>query len=83
MNQVRLLGITLAVITSLFLVFSQSTYASIDIGALTQATYAYYIGPGVGTLIVQVLIGLTIGGAAMVGIYRVRVKNFLVKLFAR
>ena len=83
MNRVKQLGITLAVIISLSLVFSQTAYASIDVGTFDQAAYAYYIGPGTVTIISQVLIGLVIGGVAMVGIYRVRVKSFLTNLFTR
>jgi len=83
MHRIKHPGIILLVIISLSLVFPQTAYASTDVGALAQATYAYYIGPGLGTLIAQVLIGLAIGGAAMVGIYRTRVKTFLTNLFAR
>lgn len=42
-----------------------------------------YIDPGTGSIIVQVLIGAVVGGLAMMGIYRVRVKNFLLNLFKR
>ena len=83
MNRVKHLGITLAVVISLFLIFSQTLYASIDAGTFDQAAYAYYIGPGTLTLISQVLIGLVIGGAAIIGIYRIRVKTFFANLFTR
>jgi hypothetical protein len=77
MNRLRHLVITLFVIASLFLIFRQSAYAFIDTGTLAQVTRTYYIGPGLGNLIAQILIGFAIGGAAMAGIYRVRVRNFL------
>ena len=83
MNRLKYLGITLAVVISLFLIFSQTVYASIDVGTFDQAAYAYYIGPGTVTIISQVLIGLAIGGVAMIGIYRSRVKYFLLNLFKR
>ena len=81
MNRVKQLGITLAVIISLSLVFSQTAYASIDVGTFDQAAYAYYIDPGTGSIIIQVLIGALVGGLALIGVYRVRVKNFLTNLF--
>jgi hypothetical protein len=83
MNRVKHLGITLAVVISLFLIFSQTVYASIGAGTSDQAAYAYYIGPGTLTIISQVLIGLLIGGTAMMGIYRARVKTFFTNLFTR
>jgi len=83
MNRLKHLGTTLVVIVLFCLVFPQTAYASTDVGALAQATYAYYIGPGTLTIISQVLIGLVIGGAAIIGIYRVRVKTFLTNLSAR
>ena len=83
MNRVKHLGITLVVGISLFLIFSQTVYASIDAGTFDQAAYAYYIGPGTITLIVQVVIGLLIGGTAMIVVYRTRVKDFLTNLFTR
>ena len=81
MNRIKHLGITLAAVISLFLIFSQTVYASIDVGTFDQAAYAYYIGPGTITIITQVLVGLLIGGAAMMGIYRTRVKTFFTNLF--
>jgi len=83
MNRLKRIVITLALSVSLFLIFSQTVYASIDIGTFDQAAHAYYIGPGTLAIISQVLIGLVIGGAALTGIYRVRVKNFLTNVFAR
>ena len=83
MRHWRHLLITLAGIILLFLIFSQTVYATIDVGTFDEAAHAYYIGPGTLTIISQVLIGLVIGGAAMTGIYRVRVKNFLTNVFAR
>ena len=83
MSRVKHLGITLAVIILLFLVFSQTVYASIDVGTFDQVAYAYYIDPGTGSIIIQVLIGAVVGGLAIIGVYRVRVRNFLRNLFKR
>jgi hypothetical protein len=83
MTRVKHLGITLAVIILLFLVFSQTVYASIDVGTFDQVAYAYYIDPGTGSIIIQVLIGAVVGGLALIGVYRVRVKNFLLNLFKK
>lgn len=82
MNRLRHLAVTVSVVISLFLIFSQTAYASVVVEALDQAAYTYYIGPGTITIITQVLIGLLVGGAAMIGIYRVRVRDFLTNLFA-
>ena len=81
MNRLKHLGVTLAVVISLFLIFSQTVYASIDAGTFDQAARAYYIGPGTITIITQVVMALLIGGVAMMGIYRTRVKTFLSNLF--
>ena len=83
MKWVKHLGITVFIFISLFLIFAQTVHAAIDVGTFDQAAGAYYIGPGTLTIISQVLIGLVIGGAALGGIYRVRVKNFLTNVFAR
>ena len=56
MNQVKHLGITLSVIILLFLIFSQTVYASINVGIPDQGAYAYYIDPGTGSIIIQVTI---------------------------
>jgi len=83
MNRVKHLGITLAVVISLFLIFSQTAYASIDVGTLHKAAYPYYIDAGTGSIIIQVLIGSFVGIVAIAGVYRIRVKNFLTHLFTR
>jgi len=83
MNRVKHPGITLAVIISLFLIFSQTAYASIDVGTFDQAAYAYYIDPGTGSIVIQLLIGAVVGGLALIGVYRMRVKNFLHNLFKK
>jgi hypothetical protein len=83
MNRVKHLGITLAVIISLSLLFSQTVYASIDIGTFDQAAYAYYIDPGTGSIVIQLLIGAVVGGLALIGVYRMRVKIFLHNLFKK
>jgi len=81
MNRLKHLGVTLAVVISLFLIFSQTVYASINAGTFDQAARAYYIDPGTGSIIIQVLIGAFVGGLALIGVYRMRVKNFLTNLF--
>ena len=83
MNRVKRLGITLVFIILLLLIFSQTVYASIDIGTFGQAAYTYYIDPGTGSIIIQVLIGALVGGVALIGVYRIRVKNFLLNLFKK
>ena len=72
-----------AAIVSFFLVSSQTASAATSAGAPDSPVGAFYIGPGTLTIIWQVLIGLTIGGVAMMGIYRVRVKMFFADLRAR
>jgi hypothetical protein len=81
MSWLRHLISALVVITSLFLIFSQTAYASIHVGTLDKAAYPYYIDPGTGSIIIQVLIGSFVGGLALIGVYRMRVKNFLTNLF--
>ena len=83
MNRVKHLGITLSVIISLFLIFSQTVYASINVSIPNQGAYAYYIDPGTGSIIIQILLGGVIGGMALIGVYRMRVKNFLLNLFKK
>jgi len=83
MNRVKHIGITLVVIISLFLIFSQTAYASVDAGIFDQAAYVYYIDAGTGSIIIQVLIGSFVGGLALIGVYRMRVKNFLLNLFKK
>jgi hypothetical protein len=72
-----------AVVISLFLIFSQAAYASIDVGTSGQAAYAYYIDAGTGSIIIQILIGSFVGGLALIGVYRMRVKNFLHNIFKK
>ena len=82
-NRVKHLGITLALTISLFLIFSQAVYASVDAGTFDRPAYAYYIDPGTGSIIIQVLIGAVVGGLALIGVYRMRVKSFLLNLFKK
>jgi hypothetical protein len=82
-NRVKRLGITLAVVISLFLIFSQAAYASIDVGTSGQAAYSYYIDAGTGSIIIQFLIGSLVGLVALAGVYRMRVKNFLRNIFKK
>lgn len=83
MNRLKHIGIILALSVSLFLIFSQTVYASVGPGIFGQPAYAYYIDPGTGSIIIQVLIGAVVGGMALIGAYRVRVKKFLTNLFSR
>jgi hypothetical protein len=83
MNRLKYLGIILALSVLFLLIFSQTVYASVDAGTFDQAAYAYYIDPGTGSIIIQVLIGAVVGGMALIGVYRVRVKNFFTNLFSR
>ena len=83
MNRVKHLVITLAIVISLFLIFSQTAYASIDANTFYQTAYTYYIDPGTGSIVIQVLIGALVGGVALIGVYRMRVKNFLLNLFKK
>jgi hypothetical protein len=83
MNRAKYLGTTLAMVISLFLIFSQTVYASIDVGGSGQTVYSYYIDAGTGSIIIQVLVGSFVGLVAIAGVYRVRVKNFLVNLFKK
>jgi hypothetical protein len=83
MNRVRHPAATLAVVISLFLVFSQAARASTDVGLFALGARAYYIDPGTGSIIIQVLIGGLVAGVAMMGVYRMRVKAFFGNLFGR
>jgi hypothetical protein len=83
MNRVKHLGIILAIVISLFLIFSQTAYASVDAGTSGQAAHAYYIDAGTGSIIIQFLIGGFVGVAAIAGVYRTRVKNFFRNLFKK
>ena len=82
-NRVKQLGIILPVSISLSLIFSQTAYASIDVGTFDHSVYTCYIDPGTGSIIIQVLIGALVGGMAMIGIYRMRIKDFLHNLFKK
>ncbi|OGN95239.1 MAG: hypothetical protein A2Z75_06745 [Chloroflexi bacterium RBG_13_50_10] len=77
MHAVKCLGVALIAMIPLFLILSQPVYASLDVRTFDQTSYAYYIDPGTGSIVIQILIGSVVGGLAMVGLYRTRVKNFL------
>ena len=82
MNRLKHLGVTLAVVISLFLIFSQTAYASIEAGTLVQTTHSYYLGVGTIRMLVQILAGVGIGMLAIVfSVYRIRVKIFFSNLF--
>jgi hypothetical protein len=82
MNRVKRIGIITAVVGLLFLIFSQTAYASIEAGTRVQATYSYYLGVGTIRMLLQVLAGVGIGILVMVfSVYRTRVKFFLSNLF--
>lgn len=42
-----------------------------------------YVDPGTGSIIIQVVIGVAVGGLTMVGIYRNKVITFLKSLLSR
>jgi len=63
--------------------FSQTVYASVGARTFSQSVFPYYIDPGTGSIIIQVLIGVVVAGAGMVAVYRTRVKNFFTNLFSR
>jgi hypothetical protein len=81
MKQVKHLGITVFIFISLFLIFSETAWASTGVRTFDHTAYAYYIDAGTGSIIIQVLIGSFVGGIALIGIYRTRVKDFLTNLF--
>ena len=83
MNRAKSLAATLVVIVLAFLIFSQTAYASIDVGTSDQAACAYYIDAGTGSIIIQFLIGSLVGVLALAGVYRMRVNNFLHNLFRK
>jgi hypothetical protein len=83
MNRLRQLGIALAVVAWLCFILQQTAYASINAGTPNVEAHVYYIDPGTGSIIIQVLIGAFIAGVGMIGVYRVRVKSFLTDLFTR
>jgi uncharacterized membrane protein (DUF485 family) len=83
MNRVKHIGIIMGVVVLLFSIFSQAVYASFDTGTFNQSAYSYYIDPGTGSIIIQVLIGSFVAGLAMIGVYRMRVKHFFTNLFSR
>ena len=76
MKRVKHIGIAIAVIVFIFVIFSQTVYASTDIGTFDWNTCSYYIDAGTGSIIIQVLIGAAVAGVAMIGVYRMRVKKF-------
>jgi len=71
------------VVVFLMVVTTQAAAAATSAVPPDSSTGALYIDPGTGSIIIQALIGVLVGGVAMMGIYRVRVKNFLVNLFSR
>ena len=82
MNRVKHIGIIMSVVVLLFLIFSQTAYASIEAGTLVQPTHSYYLGVGTIRMLVQVLAGVGIGVLAIVfSVYRLRVKLFFTNLF--
>ena len=83
MNRAKSLAATLIVIVLAFLIFSQTAYASIDVGTSDQAACAYYIDAVTGSIIIQFLIGSLVGVLALAGVYRMRVKHFLHNLFRK
>ena len=83
MNRTRQMVIALAAIILFFLICSQKAHASTDVATFDQAARSYYIDPGTGSIVIQLLIGALVAGAAMIGVYRTRVNMFFRSLFAR
>jgi len=83
MNRLKHLGITLAVSISLFLVFSQTAYASTNVGTFDRAAYAYYIDAGTAGMIIQGLIGALAAGLAMGVVFRRRITYWFKSKFKR
>jgi hypothetical protein len=82
MNRVKHIGIITGVIVLLFLIFSQTAYASVDTGTHIPPTYSFYIGVGTIRMLLQVLAGVGVGALVLVfGVYRIRVKMFFSNLF--
>ncbi len=54
----------------------------INIAVTFQNVHAY-IDPGTGSLIIQLLIGGTVGGLFLIKMYWKKVKTFFVKVFSR
>jgi len=82
MKRVKHVGIIIGGGMLLFLIFSQTAYASIEAGTLVQEAHSYYLGVGTIRMLVQILVGMGIGAMAIVfGVYRLRVKIFFSNLF--
>lgn len=81
MSRLRNTGITLSIIVLLLLAAAETVCASVELGSFGQPANPCYIDPGTGSIIIQVLIGSFVAGLAMVGVYRMRVKNFFTNLF--
>jgi len=82
MNRVKRMGIITGVVGLLFLIFSQTAYASIEAGTRVQATQSYYLGVGTIRMLFQVLAGVGIGILVTIfSVYRTRVKFFFSNLF--
>ena len=82
MNRLRYPLVTAAVVC-LMVVTSQAAAAATSAVPPAGSAGAFYIDAGTGSIIIQALIGVLVGGIAMMGVYRVRVKSFLVNLFSR
>jgi ABC-type transport system involved in cytochrome c biogenesis permease subunit len=83
MKWLRYVAVAVAVAVCLGVLFPHVVSASVEGVVEGGVSRLDYIDPGTGSIIVQVLIGAVVGGVAMMGIYRVRVKNFLLNLFKR
>ncbi len=83
MNRFIYTGITLAVIVIVLSGASQAVHASVNVGAPEQIAGADYIGPGTAYMLMYVVVGLLVGGATMLTMYRGRVKTFFAGVFNR
>lgn len=69
MRRLRHVVITLTIVISLWVIFPRTVYA--------------YIDPGMGSIIIQVIIGALVGGLVTISRFWRKVKTFFGNLFTR
>lgn len=80
MNKYRYVVAICILCTMLFLLFPHSAYASSMGSGLSRLDCTFYIDPGTGSLILQLLIGAMVGGWYVAKNYWLRIKSFFSKL---
>jgi len=65
-----------------FSFFPVAAYASCST-LINSTSCMFYIDPGTGSMIIQVIIGALIGGATAIGIYWNRVKTFFINKLSK